>query len=338
MQNIFRGSTKHGMNRRIAAALAEMEQEYLTQNKNSIENRWTLASQDEKARLWPQRFLHESFVTPSAQKEVLVVEAYPRSHELERLCGQMNILFESPCLTYQRVGLHTYVLGLDAQAISSRCAEIEREARHTWLREKREKEERQRKADEDFFRRLDLAKANTKDTKGEWDVSGKWIINCPYMEEQWGTEGQRCWIEFTYTKPDHLGLGQLYGDFDFIPFAGILRIVNLNNQPGGRPAGTCSTRQSRNDYTNPAQFFFPNTLLPSTKCQNFGFRWRGRETGEGETQFDSDEDLCSITFENPNALSGKFFSGLTGEIDFQGFREAFDSEPTDAPQKAPDFS
>jgi len=73
--------------------------------------------------------------------------------------------------------------------------------------------------------------------------------------------------------------------------------------------------------------------MPSAKCRTFNFRWRGNETGEGEIQGDADEDLCSITFENPNALSGIFVSGLTGEQEFQGFREGFDAETATAKRK-----
>ena len=83
---------------------------------------------------------------------------------------------------------------------------------------------------------------------------------------------------------------------------------------------------SENDRSVAAKFLFRNASLPSSSSREFSFRWRGEETGEGEIQLDSDKELCSITFESPNALTGAFISDLTGMVEFKGFKEGFGTE------------
>lgn len=73
-------------------------------------------------------------------------------------------------------------------------------------------------------------------------------------------------------------------------------------------------------------FLFLKESLPSSDARQFGFRWRGEETGEGEIQLGADAKLCSITFASPNALTGVFVSGLTREVEFKGIREGFEAE------------
>lgn len=367
LQNRIRGLTGQTMCPLIAMACEEMEADYLTQNKDVVDKKWNLADDNEKARLWPQRLLSETFLVPSAPKEVLVVQVDEWPWRFEEICGQMNILCETrntPFSERGQMGLRKIAVGLDPEVVGSKYAELDREAKRLILREREEREERHKKADEPFFEKLDLARTRTKEPEGEWDISGKWIINCPYMEENWGSEGQKCSIEFEYTKPDALGSAQLYGNFDFIALAGILRVVDPDYQ-SSKPPGSISSQQQalaiednqakeeeeptynedeedhetleqpEGEVISPAQFILPSTSMPSAKCRKFGFRWRGNETGEGEIQGDSEEDLCSITFENPNALSGIFISGLTGEQKFQGFREGVDAETTAVNRKRP---
>ena len=83
---------------------------------------------------------------------------------------------------------------------------------------------------------------------------------------------------------------------------------------------------SYDDGPAAARFLFPNNSLPSSSAREFTFRWRGEETGEGEIQLYSDEKLCSMIFESPNALSGVFISGLAGKVEFKGFRQGSETE------------
>lgn len=108
----------------------------------------------------------------------------------------------------------------------------------------------------------------------------------------------------------------MYAEFDFLVIEGTMRFVNP--RPAKKLKG--SARDNDSGERKSAQFLLPETSLPSSMASKFQFRWRGRETGEDEIQLGSDEVLCSINFESPNALRGTFRSDLTGVVDFQGFK------------------
>lgn len=137
--------------------------------------------------------------------------------------------------------------------------------------------------------------------------------------------------------------------FDFIAITGIMRFINLSasgdtqkESKAPRSYEDSSEDEHSSEHENsyededlsededsskhgPANesFLFPSTALPSSSARNFPFRWRGEETGEGEIQLYSNEKVCSITFESPNAFFGGFISDLTGEdeIEFKGIRQ-----------------
>ena len=111
--------------------------------------------------------------------------------------------------------------------------------------------------------------------------------------------------------------------------------IDKRNQPQKRQLPSDDDEDEDFDYDGPSwsaapcppnYFSIPAASLPSFGSRQFNFRWRGEETGEGEIQLDADEDLCSLTFESPNALSGIFISGLTDKIEFQGFKTELDPE------------
>ena len=167
-------------------------------------------------------------------------------------------------------------------------------------------------------------------------MSGEWEISCPYMEKQWRSRGDGCHLEIGLTKPIGTGLVQMYATFDFIAITGIMRFINPSTQEDAQEKGKKSS--SYEDYSDngsedsydhgpaPAHFLFPNVSLPSPNAHEFTFRWRGEETGEGQILLCSDQNLCSMTFESPNALSGVFISDLTGEAKFKGIRQGTETE------------
>jgi hypothetical protein len=138
------------------------------------------------------------------------------------------------------------------------------------------------------------------------------------MEEQWGSEDDDgCSLEIGFTKPNEAGLVQMYASFDFISITGIMRFVNLNAQ---------DDEDEDEVPPRPAHYLFPTACLPSTRSHVFSFRWRGEDTGTGEIQLYSDEDMCSIKFESPQALTGVFISSLTRKIEFKGFWEGSETK------------
>ncbi len=71
---------------------------------------------------------------------------------------------------------------------------------------------------------------------------------------------------------------------------------------------------------------FLRSSEPYQTGKRIWFEVRGEETGEGEIQLGSDQKVCSITFESPNALSGVFISDLTREVEFKGIRQGLETQ------------
>ena len=69
-----------------------------------------------------------------------------------------------------------------------------------------------------------------------------------------------------------------------------------------------SDSDSDEEEINEAFYLSPNDR-PSPKQPTFNYRWRGRETGEGEIEVGSDKNLTSITF------SGQGGAKLSGTIE-----------------------
>ncbi|CAM6096196.1 unnamed protein product [Calypogeia fissa] len=60
----------------------------------------------------------------------------------------------------------------------------------------------------------------------------------------------------------------------------------------------------------------------SEKQPKLKFRWRGRETGEGVIELDSDRELCEVTFSGRGGskMSGVFCNSLVGKCTFTGVK------------------
>ena len=339
LQDRIRNHAGTGMSSSVKELLEKMKLEYEVKNIEAIEDEWKGASIDVKAKRWPRRFLSETFLAPGgAGEEAITVEVDDWDHGIEEACRQLTLHCEKRRTRDPYGHKCVIVVGTSEQAVRSRSAEVERDAQRAALREKQEREEQEREAHEEFYTQLDLAKSKGKNSKGLWDVSGKWRINCPYIEEQWGQENdEECELDMQFTQPGSDGLVQVFCTFEFIAFTGIMRLVS-SQIPIVEDAGFNEDEddawndESKGDHSTPSQFLFRKASLPSSSMREFSFRWRGEETGEGEIQLYSDQELCSLTFESPNALRGTFNSSLTGECEFSGYKEEFD-----APQKPIDL-
>ena len=76
------------------------------------------------------------------------------------------------------------------------------------------------------------------------------------------------------------------------------------------------------DSSTPKDFILSTKDRPSLKSPRWNFRWRGKETGEGEIQFSSKEYLCSITFHGVGGtkLTRIFESDLIRQAKFTGLK------------------
>lgn len=337
LQDRVREHGNGGLSKTMKEACEKMEKDYVMSNNRAIEEIWIRVDNNEKAKLWPRRLLYESLVVHSGSgRETLVVEVDDWGEKIENVSRQMKICCEMRKMPDFKTGQRLVVVGLNEQSVRSNIAEIDRDIRRSVLRARQEQELREQEAQNDFDRRFSLARSEGRGSKREWNVSGEWKISCPYMEQQWGSGGDECRLKIGLTEPTGTGLVEMYASFDFIAITGIMRFINPSARKDAQEEGKkprlyedYSDDESEDSYDHgpaPAHFLFPNVSLPSSSAREFTFRWRGEETGEGEIQLYSDQKLCSMTFESPNALSGVFISDLTGEVDFKGIRQGSETE------------
>ena len=347
LQDRIRDHGNGGPSKTMKEACEKMGKEYAVNNDAAIEEIWIRGDNNEKAKLWPERLLYESFVVnPGSNGEtLLVVEVDGSGEKITNVSHHMKICCEMRKMPHHKTGQRRVVLGLDERSVRFKIAEMDRDAQRSVLRARQEKELREQETQDDFDRRFSLAQSEGASSKREWNVSGQWEISCPYMEQQWGSEDDGCSLKMSFSKPTETDLVQMSASFDFIAITGIVRFINPNAgedtpEEGNSPRSheDYSDEESEDSYgqgTTHAHFLFPKASLPSSRAREFSFRWRGEENGEGEIQLYSDKILCSMRFESSSALSGVFISDLTGEIEFKGIREESETEtdwsdPSDA--------
>lgn len=125
-------------------ACKKMEKDYVTKNASEIEKIWIQSDNNQKAKLWPKRFLYESFmVHPGSSKEVLVVEVDGWGEKIEEMSRQLKVYCEMRKMPDHKTGQRLVVVGLNEQAVRSRFAEIDRDAQRSAMRAMQEQKERE---------------------------------------------------------------------------------------------------------------------------------------------------------------------------------------------------
>ena len=281
---------------------------------------------NEKAELWPRKLLHDFFIANTAlpKNEVLdvVMEGY---HEMVGAAKRLNFFCEDMKLDEYAGGKRSVVVGRDADLVRAKLAAISQERQRERVRARQEKD---KDMERKFAQAGTLKRKNKEDAGQHWDVRGTWSIICP--QDQWGGQNEeQCGLEIMFTRPTSTGAVQIFALFEFMVIEGIMRFVNPD------PITASTSRSSRglvesndedredDEDESPAQYLLAASALLSSKNRDFKYRWRGEETGEGETQLYSDEKLCSISFESPNTLRGVFHSDLV-DADFRGFKTDID--------------
>ena len=224
LQDRIRKYEKGGMSETLKEACEKMGKEFETNNSREIARIWSQSDDNEKFKLLPERLLYESLVVNSGSaKKTLVVPVDDWGEKIEKLARQMDIHCEMRKMPDYKTGQRLVVLGLDEQSVRSEMAEMDRKIQRSAQRARQEQEIQRQQAKDDFDRRFSLAQSKGRDTKKGWDITGEWEIDCPYIEAEWGSEGEGCYLEIGLTKPTETGQVQMYASFDFMVITGIMR-------------------------------------------------------------------------------------------------------------------
>ncbi|KAH0537052.1 hypothetical protein FGG08_006122 [Glutinoglossum americanum] len=337
----------NGMAEELAVAEKELNEEFRKKNAAARDDKWnSMGTDKEKAEADPGRFLKEKFITGTSRSAAVIIETNYR-RELHEEAAPLGLHTQSTDAPLRDDGTlpsinRWIVIGRDRASVHKKILEVSREATRIRQRVQEAREERTRKKHQAIVQKAKKTSAAppSKGSKGrdmKWNVAGSYDIKCPYIEESWGRDGKECSLNI-YIERESSGAWQMWAEFGFIALEGIFRFVNPSR--GGADAPPARTDNNKDgeddedeegceydesdedDDIDPLEFLIPATHHPSSTTRTWLFRWRGAETGEGEIQLYSDQQLCSLTFRGAygTEIEGKFESDLTGEIGFTGMK------------------
>jgi hypothetical protein len=119
----------------------------------------------------------------------------------------------------------------------------------------------------------------------EWDVTGKWEVQCPKMAGCFGQYNP--YTLSIYTSLHQTGR-EIYGRFDFGAYRGVFRFSTQTKDPRGH-----TYEVYRDDID---EFLLDKDGLPSAENPTRCYRWRGKEDGEDVIQLGEDQHLYTMTF------------------------------------------
>jgi hypothetical protein len=173
-------------------------------------------------------------------------------------------------------------------------------------------------------------------------VTGAWEIEFPEIDDGWTSHGPLTLnIFLSKVRDSH----QMFAEFHFNVVKGVFRFMKPMPVPKSEgsnskkrkwedeededgdvntddysPYGTDNDMDGPSNYTEKA-FHLGAKDKPTARRPTWRYRWRGRETGEGEIQLDSDRNVQTITFSKKGEeLSGTFTCDFIGTCEFTGIK------------------
>ncbi|TAQ87992.1 hypothetical protein B7494_g3674 [Chlorociboria aeruginascens] len=161
-----------------------------------------------------------------------------------------------------------------------------------------------------------------------FDATGFFKISCPEIDEQWGDSSLTLEIHIRTSN----GRTQMFGLFDFNVIQGIMRfekpvpVPKSKSEPDSKKRKWETDEEDDDGYIDMEDYpdfetepsHYSNSVFnlgakdkPTARRPTWQYRWRGRETGEGEIQLYSDKQIQSITFSKKgDQLSGTLKNDL----------------------------
>lgn len=298
----------------------KLGRDYREKQHAAVEVQWAGLDDDEKPGIDPGRFLGERFPGKKSKEKNVVMVKLSNRHEFQELAGKMGLFSmyrEIPRGSENGPYLSRYVaVGRSKDAVYAYFKNMDRES---GLKRKREEEVEEK---ETRKRHQQVVKQSGK--WKDWDVTGKWKIECDAFESD-----DDLTLNIYLDKSNGT---QMYGKFDFGMVTGVLRFEKQASDSG------CSAKKQKVKYgyedmneedgedewsgrrSPTAESFYLDSALPSSKHPTWTYRWRGEETGEGEIQLGSDNEVFQIAFGGPKGteLEGTFGACFTGNCRFTG--------------------
>ncbi|KAF7969260.1 hypothetical protein HWV62_27854 [Athelia sp. TMB] len=350
LQARLRPAQNDGMVEELCVLEAKLDADFRVKNAEAYEQMWKgLTSDQSQAEEDVERFLREKFLgaepTPNAVGLQVQYSGFGLSkytvesvaQELGLVCDSMERRFPDERQAYKEE--EWAVVGPTAAKVSAKISELRSESQHALALADAAK------AEHNKTRLAQLTEGESGDSSREWDVSGTWIVDCPYAQEGWGRHGtDECQLIITF-EPASQGL-RMWASFNFVVHTGVFRFAKLGE--------TLEVESSAGDSEDEAEMYaylsdsysdrptpkkskgperpehdYPQ-VRPSSSNRTWDFQWRGSETGEGQLEIDFKCQNGSISFGGPNGsrLIGVYDSSLTGLIEFTGRKANANTDTT----------
>jgi hypothetical protein len=337
----------------LRALEALLSEEFLRKNTAARDERWArLVTDGNKADEDAERFLREKYQGTHPARDATIIRTYAR-FELHAAAEKLGLEHESveapPALDRRAARVDKWIIiGPNQSVVTAKICEVSQEAERMRQTIKQAREEQIQKRHAQLISR-EVATSNVA-----WDVSGTWVIDCPYVQEQWGDQGQdECELVIGFS-PASDGM-RMWATFNFIALTGVFRFARHgqaldveeegdreeceDDDIGGEYAASGSEQSDEDKLgAEPPCMAIPASdasqiriIRPSPENRRWEYKWRGSETGEGELQIEFEDQIGSITFGGPGGtdLIGEFESSLTQRIDFTGRKVGNDSVHVD---------
>lgn len=310
LQGRIRGHGDKGISPIVKEAFERMKETYMQRIWNTFDNR-------RKAETLPGEFLRQTFGPGGTDQHnvvVVKVEDWGNSLSAALVSNAFGVTYKVKKMPGSEMGERIMVLGKSSRDVKAKMAEFNEEAEKISQRLEEEEKAREAVAQAQFECEIKLALARSRmsEVRGNWNIDGEWTICSSGIDKCWGTDGKLT-MHVCVTKPNHKNRSQVFADFAFKGVEGIFRFVNF---PKATKSGTTTANDDKRMRLD--DFWFDTTELPSATNKQFKYRWRGEETGEGEIQLYSDEEIYTITFENPDVMHGTFGGSGAGDVRFIG--------------------
>ncbi|KZP02589.1 hypothetical protein FIBSPDRAFT_1055778, partial [Athelia psychrophila] len=231
LQERLRSVQNASMTEELRVLEKKLDHDFRIKNAEAYDKMWKgLESDQRKAEEDMERFLEEKFLgtQPAATAVALIsrgdespnylgISHYTISHSAENLglaCEFVKTRRPDERQPYREE--EWTVVGPTRAEVSAKIKELRDESQRSLAIAQAAKDEHSTQR----IAQLVMGEAGDPGTK--WDVSGTWIIDCPYVQEQWGDEGKdECQLVITF-EPASEGL-RMWASFNFLVHTGVFR-------------------------------------------------------------------------------------------------------------------
>ena len=283
----------------------------------------------------PGRALKDTFAAQTSVGPLVVVVDYYEQQNIRTMCLKLGIehqLVEAPIPGFFGNSVRcSLVAGTDKANVWAKAKDIlavahRRDAEHKAQQEafEREQEAAARKREADELAQFAAVQAAAFEREGEWDLTGVWQITCPEITEGWGEAELTMAISCDTAEHNYPSSGDddSEGEYGYDEDEEEAGAADSQRQAAGQSAAGQRYYANFNFNVHEGIMRISGEVGHDNQANcRMSYRWRGRETGEGQIECNSDEVVYKMVFSNRGTkLAGTFGGGCVGDCEFTGVK------------------